>query len=743
MPSSFDDESNRRTTNGKPSGSIIGSNSSLKTVSRSQPSMAELSSGGNSAIDTVDEHIRYFYAKLKHSNGGSSSGGVVGRKLLNAKQLIHNKKSKNRYERESSTSSDELDLWDEKQREDIVGHCITKMLNDGHVPHFGYIPPVQPSTPSPNTNNDENGDDTFQLSPLFSSRNYRALRKYILATFRSRNSSSSVERQAATPRDRHSMRFILETFAAVYIAIVSMNDIVLRSLSEFVLYTMVGTVASILFDVDEIKHASTSLLLAIVPGFATDVLKRIGALVRRIQESIEEALLWGYYFQGRILLWSDEESLVKFRREHKRLVSTINERRQKRKATRRIKAERRRRAKRGDAFTSLEVQEMETEIQAKEKLEADYKEFMMRPPTYLPDKAMERVDTDSLRKSYATRCHLESIQYCHKMILLERERNDSKPVSIQPAENGKGRCSPVCSKEAVEVVDKLPGSSPTNNFDYQRQLSQLSDDNDLFPFSDIFSNTEDGSNSNYSSDRDDDDEDDATSKGTYESDSTQRSMPWMVVGAKIGHKLLSARKLRRLTMNPDAAQNLIPDEAKKLIDGISKDRSLESQPSPSKSKSLDDSGSVDRSNNDISISISPTKSNEQLEIKRPVHRMWTSAGSAAQTLNTFGAVTLAVSPTEDQSVSLDNVSFAESHHSFDNTPSRRPLHNGIRAPPSSPEVELSVCISSPPKRGSLPLISHMPTLVQSGIPEKYQNVYDGNTVPQLNVTRLAPLEKGT
>jgi hypothetical protein len=196
-------------------------------------------------------------------------------------------------------------------------------------------------------------------------------------------------------------------------------------------------------------------------------------------------------------------------------------------------------------------------------------------------------------------------------------------------------------------------------------------------------------------------------------------------------------------MNPDAAQNLIPDEAKKLIDGISKDRSLESQPSPSKSKSLDDSGSVDRSNNDISISISPTKSNEQLEIKRPVHRMWTSAGSAAQTLNTFGAVTLAVSPTEDQSVSLDNVSFAESHHSFDNTPSRRPLHNGIRAPPSSPEVELSVSISSPPKRGSLPLISHMPTLVQSGIPEKYQNVYDGNTVPQLNVTRLAPLEKGT
>ena len=118
--------------------------------------------------------------------------------------------------------------------------------------------------------------------------------------------------------------------------------------------------------------------------------------------------------------------------------------------------------------------------------------------------------------------------------------------------------------------------------------------------------------------------------------------------------------------------------------------------------------------------------------------MWTSAGSAAQTLNTFGAVTLAVSPTEDQSVSLDNVSFAESHQSFDNTPSRRSQHNGIWAPPPSPEIELSVRISSPPKRGSLPLIRHMPAT-----PETYQNVNDDDAVPRLNVTRLAPLEKGT
>lgn len=737
MPSSFDDESN-------PSSSLIANKASLLTGSYSQSSIAELSSrgGGDTADSEVvsqNQNAKYHYIRLKHGavdDGGC--GGSSSRKLFqnSTKQLIQSSKKSNKYRRENSTSSDELNLWDEKQREDIVGNIIANMLNDGHVPYFGY-------TSSPTRDDDDNEEeDFFQLSPLFSSRNYRAIRNYFLAILLSRRDTSgaSEQRQIIRSRNRHSMRFILETLAAVYIAIVSINDVILRSLSEFVLLTMVGTVISILLDVDELKQTSRALRQAILPAFITDLLKRIGILLRKLLGCIESALLWGYHFQGRTLLWSDEERLVKFRREHKRILSTSNERRQRRKATRRMKMERRKKIKRGDAFTLLEAEELETEIRAKEKLDAEFEEITMKPPTYLPEKVMDRIGAEFSRRSYATSCHLESIQYCQQMILLERERNEHKPT-----DNGKrDRSSPICSKDAIEVVDELPGAKPTISFEqYQRQLSQFSDEDDLFPFSDIFSTSDDGLSSKHSdSDDDDDNDDDAMTEGSYTSDSSHRSMPWMLVGAKIGHKLLNARKLRRLTLaNPDAAQ-LIPDEAKKLIDGIGKDRSQESYPSPSKSKSQDDSDSIDVSNREIPISISPTKSNEYLEIKRPVHRMWTSAGSAAMSLNTFGAVTLAVSPTDDQSVSSFKDSSHEGLHSNENTLSRRSNRNGICAPPPSPEIEISANQCSLPKRASLPLIRHMPSLLQSSTPVTHQDLNVSDSPPRVPVTRLAPLEKG-
>ena len=50
--------------------------------------------------------------------------------------------------------------------------------------------------------------------------------------------------------------------------------------------------------------------------------------------------------------------------------------------------DRRRKIQIGEAFTPLEVEDMETEIRAKEKLEADYREFKMKLPTYLPTSSL-------------------------------------------------------------------------------------------------------------------------------------------------------------------------------------------------------------------------------------------------------------------------------------------------------------------------------------------------------------------
>ena len=142
--------------------------------------------------------------------------------------------------------SDESDDWDEKQRDDPVGDMITSLLNEGMVPHFGYIRPhIDPLALV-------EVEDDFKWSPLLSARNYQAMRK-LLFEYWNRDSVSS-DRQCDAKHDNHSVRFILETFAICYVSVYAMNDFVLRSLSEFAYFTVLGscrTVAREIFGIIE------------------------------------------------------------------------------------------------------------------------------------------------------------------------------------------------------------------------------------------------------------------------------------------------------------------------------------------------------------------------------------------------------------------------------------------------------------------------------------------------------------
>jgi len=241
------------------------------------------------------------------------------------------------------------------------------------------------------------------------------------------------------------------------------------------------------------------------------------------------------------------------------------------------------------------------------------------------------------------------------------------------------------------------------------------------------------------------DNDDASSVGSYESESTSRSMPWVVVGAKIGHKLLTARKLRRVIANPDAAQNLIHDEAKKLMKGINNDVSPERIPSDLKATSWEGPATRDGINGDQPDLIL-SKSIDLPEIKKPVHGMWTSAGSAALTPNTYGAVTLAASPTNREK----NL----------NTPTKSWPYTGVLPPATSPVREPQQKEKGGHGSGYMtppPLVKYMPRSASKDkdmfLPPPGSNLQRSTSArklyslnetrdPPVPVTRLAPIEKG-
>ena len=545
--------------------------------------------------------------------------------ILAGFQQSSNPSSTTVVKRRRKPSSEIPDLSSEKKRDDPLGDLLTQMLNDGRVPHFGYRR-MKPASPQAAV-----VDDSFRLFPLFTSRNGRAIRKLFRALWdREYHSCKTLREHLLVKRECQTMRFILESFVVIYIAIYSLNDIVLRSVSEFVLVAMLWMISTFLLNVEEVKNASRSFARSYVPHFLTVFIGRFSSLVWEVFYFVERTLLWGNRFQGRILLWSDEETLLKFRKGHSRLLTLYYNLKQNRKDRRKTRKEKRKRDKRGEAFTTLEIEKMVAEYNAGERLMADIRKFARKPPTFFRENS-GCLEPGIIMRHDATKRHMESLQFCQKImssLLAKEEQEDIKPVSIHTASNGNGdsaaHSSEFSPKDTVEVVDQFPAIY----LDVENDRSDESLTLDLSYDLDIDSSWDD--------DEDDEDDEDESSTITNTSDSTARSMPWLVVGAKIGHKLLNSRRLQRVIANPDAAKKLIPEEAKKLFD-VNKETKSEESTSPSKSESRDDSNTIDF----LKLHELP-KIKKPDQMKPPVHGMRTSVGSTAKHLNTYGATALVV-----------------------------------------------------------------------------------------------------
>ena len=567
------------------------------------------------------------------------------------------------------------DIWGEDAIEDPVGDLITKMLNEGKVPYFGYssAPLHPPTEPQP-------VEDDFKLSPLLSLRNYRALRRFILAAWNGDNSQRSAlfGQQGNMKCDgRQSMRFLLESFAVCYVAIYSLNDIVIRSVAKGILLTVIWTVSTIIFDMEEVE----SLISFMTPTWVIHAIERCNAVAREIFDLVEREFLWGHQFQGRTLLWSDKECLFKFRRRHRRLLTIKNERRHNRKEIKEGKAERRRRAKRGESLTPFELDKMEKLTNSYEQLDSAVNQLTLEPPTFFPDNVNNEGTSDLSSQSVgdATKRHLESLEYCRKMIFIDkRERDKLKPVEIMATAH-ENKASTTTSPrsyggEAIEIVDQFPDIGQVDDINSANRHECLDQISVSTTFSEFNSVSYD-QDSDYSTEEENDDE---ASLGSYASESTEsttRDMTWMVVGAKIGHKILNAKKLRRVIANPDAAQQLIPVEAKNFIDGMNRDESPHDPGLSPKSHSWEGRPTAGGDMSPTSPSLHQSRSTE-LDIKPPVHGMWTSAGSAAKTL------TLPASPKIAGSLpAIDDPKPGVSN----GTPPRWSL-NGLTSPPTSPST---------------------------------------------------------
>jgi hypothetical protein len=351
-------------------------------------------------------------------------------------------------------------------------------------------------------------------------------------------------------------------------------------------------------------------------------------LAWELSKFVERTFFWGNRFQGRILLWSDEETLFKFRKEHGRLLTLIKKLKRNRKERRNLRKEKRRRHRWGEAFTKVDMEKMAAENDAGERLKASIDELARKSPTFFRNNA-DSLDPGIIMRHNATKRHMESLLFCQKMISSAQEQLDPKPVSIQMESNSNGDIgTPLLSKDTIEVVDQFPDIYLADNF--QALHDDGSDGSLTNDHSDIF--TDDSSSSSFEDDGDD------SSTNTRSSDSTARSMPWIRVGAKIGHKLLGSRRLQRVIANPDAAQKLISEEAKKFIGEFEEDGSRESQPSPSKSKSFDDSKTKNEMSQPESVrSDELPKFKKPHQMKPPIHCMRNLAGSTskAKTLNSY------------------------------------------------------------------------------------------------------------
>ncbi len=507
-----------------------------------------------------------------------------------------------------SIEEDDGSEWNvpKKQLDDPVGDVITARLNEGSIPNFGYENYLRQRQQQQDNVVEEN--TSFDWTHILCVRNFRALRSMILDAAGETNDN---------PLEGYpSMKFFKEIFLILLALAFVINDVVVRTTSSLFMVTFMF-VAYALIDVNELHYGLVKVLGANRVQQINYGMNTCRDYWKRLMETIHTNYLWGDYFQGRSIVWSEEDRLPKFRRKHITLVRINKERKQNAKTTRRLERDIRRSERKGlieDAAEAVIVNEAKILLQNRKKeLDATAKELNRKPPTYFPTTvALQEEDNgeeEKASRSDATNGHLEALRFCHKMVFLRahethevlKRNSKTSGVSVSITHTTSD------SVDHIEVVSKNSSMLPS-------QAAEEGDDNSTacsdFP----------SIGDHYNSESDEDSISCADSVSTSE-----QALPWLAVGAKIGEKLLNSRKVQRVVANPDQIQKSVthlPDEAMKLIDGMDISDQAKVNASELLIKKSTSSELKKKLEKEREMKI------EMESLKRPVHGMWSSPGAA-------------------------------------------------------------------------------------------------------------------
>ena len=545
--------------------------------------------------EVVEEEEQLIPRYLKYS---ANNNKIV----VQMNSILEGENSENDDDDDSHVNSlgDMIDGLDKKEElEDPVGDIIAAMLNEESVPYFTYQNYLQQQRM---LNSNTIANHTIDWTHILSVRNIRAVRRLILNIIRSDNDGG----QSST------IKFLLEIFLVAFVMVYSVSDIALRTTFWVGMMTFMWIVR-ILIDLDEIHHGLVELIGSKWVERLTSGTKQCQEYSLKVMEVIHTVFLWGDYFQGRTIIWSEEDRLPKFRRKHMALIRINKERRENAKTIRRLgrvkKLSKRKKDLIEGAAETAVLDEVKILLLAKkQELDASMKELNQKPPTYFPTSVqMEKEGETSINHhpcNNATNGHMEALRFCHKMVFLRDQEAQQQPKSseqeIEKTILSIMHTSSDWVDHDIEVV-----SNEVNVSSYRVDDEVESDTStavsDYPSIGDHWDSETDG---------------DSLSHASSVSASDQ-ALPWIAVGAKIGGKLLKSRKLQRVVANPDELQKTIPIDALKLFDGEDATNKLPS--------SLSEQGEKQ-----------PEKGQQKQEmvpIKRPVHRMWTDPGQKPGNVN--------------------------------------------------------------------------------------------------------------
>lgn len=498
-----------------------------------------------------------------------------------------------------TASEDGSHGWDEdKELEDPVGDMITDRLNEGSIPYFGYQNYLRQRQQQGNFTVED--ATSFDWAHIICVRNFRALRNVIFCAWQFDNN----------PVDENSsMKFLQEIFLVVLVLAYAVNDVVLRTASWLLMLAFIFVMHT-LIDVNELQLGLAELLGSDRVQQITDGMNRCRVYWEGVMKTVHTDFLWGDYLQGRVIAWSEEERLRKFRKKHIALIHMNRERKQNAKTMRRLKRDMKRTRRKGvieNAADTVLANEAKLLLENRKKeLDATAKEFNQKPPTYFPasiclreEKGQEETSLNNPSNSDATNGHLEALRFCHTMFFL-REREEK----VQ-----KGKEARNLKEETISTKDVSITHTTTDSADHIEVVSKDVDmisslvAEESFDESTVCSDFPSiGEHWNSMSESDDD-----TISYDDSVNTSEQALPWLAVGAKIGGKLLKSRQLQRVVANPEALQKSIPNEAIKDITDKANEIASDLEMKPENE--------------------GETRQDSMELLKRPVHGMWSSPGA--------------------------------------------------------------------------------------------------------------------